>query len=457
MPGSVDVAVIGAGLAGLVTAREVAAAGLGVTVLEARDRVGGRVLNAALPGADGEIAEAGGQYVGPGQDLILGLIGELGLDTFPTYDTGDKIAELRGTRTRYGGRIPRLNPAVLADIAQGQLRLDRAARRVPLDAPWSAPGAGRLDGQTFATWLRHRMGTARGLAFTRLVTEAVWSAEPEDMSALWALFYVHAGGGLDSLINTTGGAQQDRIVGGSQRIALELAAGLGDRVVTGAPVRDIEWDSAGVVVRAPGHEIRARRAVLAVPPPLAARIRFQPGLPPERDQLTQRMPMGWTIKVNVVYDEPFWRADGLAGQANSDRRPLGTVFDNSPPSGRPGVLMGFLEARHAQIAARLDEAGRRHLVVDDLAGYFGPRARNATAYLERDWAAEEYSRGCYGAFVTPGTLTRYGRALRTPVGPIHWAGTETATRWAGYMDGAVQSGQRAAREITAALAADAAS
>jgi monoamine oxidase len=453
MPGSVDVVVVGAGLAGLVTAREVAAAGLGVTVLEARDRVGGRLLNAALPGADGEIAEAGGQWVGPGQDLVLGLIRELGLDTFPTYDAGDKIAELRGARTRYSGRIPRLNPAVLADIAQGQLRMDRAARRVPLDAPWSAPNAWRLDGQTFATWLRRRLGTASGLAFTRLVTEAVWCAEPEDMSALWALFYLHSGGGVDSLINTSGGAQQDRIVGGSQRIAVELAARLGDRVVTGAPTREIVWDSTGVVVRAAGHQIRAGRAVLAVPPPLAARIRFEPGLPPERDQLTQRMPMGWTIKVNVVYDEPFWRADGLSGQANSDVRPLGTVFDNSPPSGRPGVLVGFLEARHAQAAARLDEQQRRGLVLDDLAAYFGPRARDATAYLERDWAAEEYTRGCYGSFATPGTLTRYGRALRTPVGPIHWAGTETATRWAGYMDGAVRSGQRAAREVTAALAA----
>ncbi len=452
MPDSADVVVIGAGLAGLVTARDVAAAGHDVLVVEARDRVGGRLLNAALPGTDGEIVEAGGQWVGPGQDRILGLIAELGLATFPTYDTGDKLAELRGAKTRYAGRIPRLNPAVLADIGQSQLRLDRAARRVPLDAPWSAPGAARLDGQTFATWLGRRVATASGRAFCRLVTEAVWCAEPEDMSALWAHFYIHSGGGVDSLINTGGGAQQDRVIGGSQRIALELAARLGDRVATGAPVREIASDRAGVLVRAGRKQIRARRAVLAVPLPLAARIRFVPGLPAERDQLTQRMPMGWTIKVNVVYDEPFWRADGLSGQANSDVRPLGTVFDNSPPSGRPGVLVGFLEAGHAQAAARLGEQERRDLVLADLAGYFGPRARNATGYLERDWAAEEYSRGCYGAFATPGTLTRYGRSLRPPVGPVHWAGTETATRWAGYMDGAAESGQRAAREVIAALA-----
>jgi monoamine oxidase len=449
---SVDVAVIGAGLAGLVTARDVAAAGLDVLVLEARNRVGGRLLNAPLPGADGEIVEAGGQWVGPGQDRIASLITELGLATFPTYDTGDKLAELRGSRTRYGGRVPRLNPAVIADIGQSQVRLDRAARRVPLDAPWTAPGAARLDGQTFATWLNRRAATASGRAFSRLITEAVWAAEPEDMSALWALFYIHSGGGVDSLINTTGGAQQDRIVGGSQRIALELAAALGGRVVTGAPVTEIAWDESGVVIRAGGTQARARRAVLALPPPLAARVRFDPGLPAERDQLTQRMPMGWTIKVNVVYDEPFWRADGLAGQANSDVRPLGTVFDNTPPAGRPGVLVGFFEGAHAQAAAGLGEKGRRDLAVADLVAYFGPKAGNPAAYLELDWAAEEYSRGCYGAFATPGTLTRYGRSLRPPIGPLHWAGTETAMRWAGYMDGAAESGQRAAREVITALA-----
>jgi monoamine oxidase len=452
MPDSVDVVVVGAGLAGLITARDVAAAGLDVLVLEARDRVGGRLLNADLPGADGEIVEAGGEWVGPGQDRIAALIAELGLATFPTYDAGDKLAELRGAKTRYSGRVPRLNPAVIADIGQSQLRMDRAARRVPLDAPWSAPGAARLDGQTFATWLGRRAATASGRAFTRLVTEAVWAAEPEDMSALWALFYIHSGGGVDSLINTAGGAQQDRIVGGSQRIALELSAGLGDRVVTGAAVSDLAWGDSGVVVTAGHRAIQARRAVLAVPPPLAARVRFDPGLPAERDQLTQRMPMGWTIKVNVVYDEPFWRADGLAGQANSDVRPLGTVFDNTPPAGRPGVLVGFLEAGHAQAAARLGEKERRDLVVADLVAYFGPKASSATGYLELDWAAEEYSRGCYGAFATPGTLTRYGRSLRPPVGPLHWAGTETAMRWAGYMDGAAESGQRAAREVIAALA-----
>lgn len=213
-----------------------------------------------------------------------------------------------------------------------------------------------------------------------------------------------------------------------------------------SPVTEIDWD--GPVC---GSGRRCRGASAARGDRGAAATGrahpLLPGLPGDRDQLVQRMPMGRVIKVNVVYDEPFWRADGLSGQAVSDRRPLGTVFDNTPPDGSPGVIVGFLEGRHADAGSRLDPADRRALVVDDLVGYFGPRARTPIDYIEKDWAEEEYSRGCYGAFTAPGTLTRFGHALRPAIGPLHWAGTETATRWAGYIDGAAESGHRVAREI----------
>ena len=445
---SVDVVVVGAGVAGLVAARDLRRAGRDVLVLEARDRVGGRLLNGRLP--DGSPIELGGQWVGPGQDRVLALLGELGLSTFPTHDEGRHIAELGGRRSAYTGRIPRLNPLVLADLQQGQWRLDRAARSIPAQEPWLAAAARRLDSQTFATWIRGHLHTASGRAFLRLVTQAVFAAEPEDISALWATSYVGAAGGLDRLINTRDGAQQDRIAGGSQRIALAIAEELGDRVVLGAAVTDVEWADAGVLVRATGTasttQVSARKAIIALPPALAARLRYTPSLPADRDQLVSRMPMGRVIKVNVCYQEPFWRASGFSGQATSDRRPCGVVFDNSPPQAGLGVLVGFLEGRHADDAARLDPAQRRERVLADLAGLFGRQALAPVDYLEHDWAAEEFTRGCYGGFATPGTLTRFGPALRTPIGALHWAGTETATRWTGYIDGAVESGHRAAGE-----------
>jgi len=448
MDKSVDVVIVGAGTAGLVAARDLARSGSEVLVLEARERVGGRLLNAELPG--GSPIEVGGQWVGPTQHHVMTLIGELDLRTYPTHTAGRHIAELGRSRSEYTGRIPRVNPLTLLDIAQTQLRLDRLARKVARAEPWEYELAESLDAQTFDTWLRNHAHTGDGRAFFRLITEAVFATGPQDMSALWANFYIGAAGGLDALINVVGGAQQDRVVGGSQTIALAMAQELGDRIVLDSPVTEIDWDEAGVRVRADGVTVRARRAVIAVPPPLAARIRFTSGLPGDRDQLMQRMPMGRVIKVNVVYDEPFWRAEGWSGQANSDRRALGTVFDNTPFAGGPGVLVGFLEGRHADTSARLTVTDRRALVLEDLAGYFGPRARKPIDYIEKDWAQEEYSRGCYGAFATPGTLTRFGPALRRPIGPLHWAGTETATVWPGYIDGAAESGHRVAEEINSA-------
>jgi monoamine oxidase len=446
----VDVAIIGAGVAGLVAAREILRRGHDVVVLEARNRVGGRLLTEEL--CDGVPIEMGGQWVGPGQHRVLALIEELGLSTFPSHTSGRHILELGDSRIRYTGRIPLFNPLAMADVGRTQWALRRAARKIPVSEPWTASGADRLDGQTFATWLGRRLNTDGGHAIMRMATEAIFAAGPEDISALWALFYIHAAGGLDALINVAGGAQQDRIVGGSQRITLTMAEELVDRVVLQTPITDIDWASSGVVLyTAAGTTYHARRAIVAVPPPLAARIRFNPALPTDRDQLVQRMPMGRVIKINVGYPEPFWRADRLSGQANSGSRALGTVFDNTSPTGSPGVLVGFLEGRHADCAARLSPEERRRKVLADLVGYFGESAASPIAYLERDWAAEEYTRGCYGAFAGPMALTRFGPALRTPIGPLHWAGTETATAWAGYIDGAIQSGQRSADEAAQSL------
>ncbi|MDX6648469.1 MAG: monoamine oxidase [Solirubrobacteraceae bacterium] len=444
-----DVVVVGAGLAGLTAARALRRAGVSVVVLEARDRVGGRTLNHEL--GDGKVVEVGGQWVGPTQHRLLALARELDVDTFPTYAQGENVIEWEGELRRYTGAIPRINPAVLADVGQGQWRLDRMAREVPLDAPWTAPKAARWDSQTFETWLRANLATKSARTLFEIATEAVWAQEPGDLSLLHVLFYAHSAGGFDALFDTEGGAQQDRFVGGSQLLSLRLAAQLEGDVQLGAPVRAIEHGEDGVTARADGAAVRARRAILAIPPTLCARIAYDPPLPGYRDQLTQRVAQGTVAKCMAVYDEPFWREQGLSGQATSVQGPVRLTFDNSPPDGSPGVLLGFLEGRFARQAGRMAPDERRAAVVGTFARLFGPRAARPDAYVERLWAEEEWTRGCYGCSMPTGAWTEFGSALRAPIGPLHWAGAETATVWSGYMDGAVQSGERTAAEALRAL------
>jgi len=445
-----DVIVVGAGLAGLAAARAVSAAGASVLVIEARDRVGGRVLNHDI--GDGKVVEVGGQWIGPTQDRLAELARELGVQTFPTHASGDNLLEYGGSLRRYSGAIPRINPVVLVDVQQAQTRLNRLARKVPLDAPWKASKAAKLDGQTAATWMRRNMATKSGRMLLELGVEAVWAAQPEDMSLLHMLFYIHSAGSLELLFETEGGAQQDRFVGGSQLIPVRMAEGLGaERLALSAPVRRIEHGADGVTVHADGVVARGRRAIVAIAPTLAGRIAYDPPLSGYRDQLTQRMPLGTVAKCMAVYEEPFWRAEGLSGQATSERGPVRLMFDNSPPDGSPGVLLGFLEGRHARELGRLAPEERRAAVIDCFARVFGPRAASPAEYVERLWAEEEWTRGCYGCHMPTGGWTGYGPALRAPVGPLHWAGAEYAQVWNGYMDGAVRSGDAAAGEVLGVL------
>ena len=441
--------IVGAGLAGLVAARDLTAAGHSVVVVEARDRVGGRVVN--MPTADGIMLELGGQWVGPTQDRVLALATDLGAALFPTYDEGDNVVVYRGRKRRYRGAIPKLPAPVLADIGQAQLRLDRMAKTVPLDEPWLAPRAAAWDGETVETWFRRHVHTRGAREMLQLAVRAVFATEAADLSLLHFLFYSHSGGFLDRLLDVRDGAQESRIVGGSQILATGLAERLGV-VRCGVPVRRVVQDGDGVTVEGVGLTVRARRAVIATPPVLAGRLDYEPVLPPWRDQLTQKLPMGSVIKCMAVYDEPFWRGDGLTGQSTSDQGPVQLTFDNTPPQGRPGILLAFVEGAHARALSRVSAVERRAAVVGCLTRAFGPAAQNPSEFLEVDWAAEPFSRGCYGAHLAPGVLTQFGPALREPCGRVHWAGTETATVWAGYMDGAVRSGEAVAVEVAAALA-----
>lgn len=440
-----DTVIVGAGLSGLVAARALLRSGQRVAVVEARGRVGGRLHTQTV---DGVVHDLGGQWVEPTQDRVLALAAETDMALAPTPDDGDNVFEWRGRRSRYSGNIPRLPPASLLDFAQLQWRLDRAARRVALAAPWTAPGARRLDGQTFETWLRRHALTAGARQLGRLYAEAVFSADASDLSALHVLFYTHSGGGVDRLTRVSGGAQEARFLLGAQTLCERVAQDCGGGVRLGQPVRSIRQDDRGVTVSTDQSEIAARRVVVTVPPALVGRIGFDPPLPADRAQLGQRVPAGSVIKALAVYDEAFWRRDGLSGQAASDRGPVKVLFDDTRPGG-PGVLVGFMEGRDGREMGRCSVDERRQAFVACASRAFGDRALSPVRYLDLDWAAEPWSGGGYAGSPTPGTWTTLGEALRRPVGRVHWAGTETAEVWSGYMDGAVRSGERVAAEVLA--------
>jgi monoamine oxidase len=491
VPRSADVVVVGAGLAGLTCAWLLARAGLHVHVLEARDRVGGRTLNHHLPG--GRVIEVGGQWVGPlpsepatssvpGQAVyrpqarVYALAAELGIGTFKTYNSGDYIDYSTVTgRTRYASstRIP-TDPGT-SNAALALSKFNQMARQVPLDAPYQAPQAALWDGQTVETWMRENLvpnGEPPGSPSNSLVNlgvEAVFAAEPRDISLLHCLFYIASAGTFDNLVDTADGAQDSRFIGGSQAISIALAKRLGTRLSLRSPVREIRHEGGRVHALGEGFEIAARKLVVAIPPTLAGRLVYEPSLAALsgdgglRDQLTQRVPQGSTIKVQCLYEHPFWRADGLAGQATSDTGPVKITFDNTPypddgsPDASPGVLLGFIEGADARAWGARTREQRYQAVIASFARYFGAQALQPLGgiggYVEMLWSAEQYTGGCYGGIFPPGVWLSYGQALRAPIGDVHWAGTETATIWNGYMDGAVQSGERVAQEVGALLGA----
>ncbi|HMC38807.1 MAG TPA: FAD-dependent oxidoreductase [Acidimicrobiales bacterium] len=447
----VDVCVVGAGFAGLTTARMLVAEGYTVAVLEARDRVGGRTWSDSAAG--GLAIDRGGAWLSPRHTAALALAAELGVPTYKTYVAGSHLLVSEGRMQRYKGLIPRISPLALIQIAATQWRVDRMARQVPVDEPWSAPRAAEWDADSVGDWLsrvRIRSDVGRDL-FSMAVRGLFAATDMRDVSLLHLLFLVRAHEKIEDLFSIEGGAQENLVEGGLAGLAVRMAADLGEAVRLGAAVRSITQTGDGVAVGAEGHEVSARCAVVAIPPALALGIDFDPILPADRQDLYAAAVGGVESKTLVVYETPFWREEGLSGQTAAAGSASEVTIDSSPSDGSRGVLASFTFGAVAERMDALPQEQRRAAVLEALAQRFGPRAATPLDFVETPWWQEPWSRGCSFAHLPPGMLTRHGHLLRQPFGRVHWAGTETATVSHGAVDGAIRSGQRAAREVLPVL------
>jgi len=444
-----EVVVVGAGFAGLSAARTLSRQGKKVVVLEARDRVGGRVKAAKIAG---RAVDAGGMWVGPSQTRLLELIKEYDLHTVPQFETGLNIAEFGGKRLTASGEAIGFDPHTQEEYDRIIRDLTRLSDQVPLDAPWSMPRAEEYDQMTADDWFMSQTKHSAILGFLRAFVRAIFTADPYQISFLYLLFYLRSGDNYDTLYGFENAAQAWTVKETMHQVAVRVAAELGNAIVLNAPVRAISQDAAGILVTSDAGNWRCEYAIVAVPLPLAVRIAYQPVLPPQRDILAQHMPMGSVIKYWVAYEKPFWRERGLNGILQSDQPPSEFISgDFTPSEGRPGLLAGFMEAHNSMAWTGRSMEERKKIVVERLISFLGPEAANPIDYEDQDWPADPWSRGCYGPSMAPGIMTTVGKVIREPHGRIHWAGTETSTKWTGYIDGAIRSGERAAAEVLARL------
>jgi len=440
-----DAVIIGAGFSGLVAARDLSRKGHDILLLEARDRVGGRVETQNLD--NGSYVDLGGQWIGPTHDEMYALLDEYNMSYFPTFHSGKSQTFLNGTLKSYKGLIPPLPVPSLLNLEFAIRRMNSQSSGLDLERLWSHQNSLNWDNQTLANWMNKNIKFDKAKSIFKIGIESVFACDPKEISLLHALYYCKSGGNLNQLFDIEDGAQQDRIYGGAQTLAEKIASDIKkSRIRLNLTIDKISHDSNGVEVYSFRKSWKARYAILTIPPVLSRKIHFKPTLP-LKEKLLDSYFMGSVVKCYAIYNEPFWRKAKLSGLVTSDSGFVSVCFDNSPKDAEKGMIMGFVLAEKAKEFKLLEENKRRDIFLAEIEKFFGKESQKPERYIDKIWADEEFSEGCYAGMLPPNVTSRLETTLGKSTGRIHWAGTETATIWNGYMEGAVRSGQRAAREV----------
>lgn len=445
-----DVCIVGAGFAGLTAALRLTQTGHSVYILEARERIGGKVWTKYLD--DGSPVDMGGTFLGPTQERIYALLDEFGLSITPTPIHGDSLLVYGNKVYRYGDDMPNLDESQLAGVWETLQALSQMSKEVSNQSPWSCSRAQEWDAMTLAQFIDARNLSTPARAMVRALFIGLFTCELSELSLLFVLFQIAAAGNdIEIQMRVEGGAEQDMVRGGMSSVAEKMAERLGERIFFSTPVQTIEQDEAFATVFSPGKAVRAKQVVVAIPPTLADAIEYNPPLPPHKMELLRHMPAGRCIKFVTAYDTPFWRNDGLSGEVIAPDEFIQMTLDTSAPDKKCGLLMSFAFAREAMLMAEMSPEVRKETLLDALARRFGSKAREPIQYFEHDWSQDRWTRGCHVAHLAPGVITSCGHAIREPFQRIHWATSETSSLWNGNIDGAVRAGEYAAQMILETL------
>ncbi|WP_078542952.1 flavin monoamine oxidase family protein [Litchfieldia alkalitelluris] len=439
---SVDIVIVGAGLAGLAAALECKKRNSSFVVLEARNRPGGRAHTIHM--SDGYNIDLGAHWVSKNHTRVRELIKQFNLQSTPTYNSGQTIFEING-KIRKGAGLKPLTTLGKLDLYMLKTKLKKLIEKLPKGVPLTTPFSYELDKQTIYEFIQNNMFSKDGKEFYTMVIEEIFCSKTHEISVLDWIWCIKSTEEINYLLK----AENEWIIEGAGGLAERMADTLGESIFYESAVERISYQEEDATIFTPTKQWKAKKVIVAAPPNLTTRIKFDPPLPPIRVQLSERSGMPSVIKMIIIYDKPFWRKARLNGKVFS---PLLFSMDSSPPNKSKGVLTILITGENAIKLQGKSEMQRKQEIIKALVTFFGHKASAPLSIIEKNWAEDEWTRGGYGTHYGTGVLTHYGAGLFIPVSnTIYWAGTEAATVWRTYMEGAVQSGQDTANEVIDSL------